>query len=418
MKAPSANSRGLAAPDLTPARAPALDALRRDARGGTFVEYLSLVGVVALCSLGAFTSFGTDVQDLATREGNCVHSLNCTGSASGTGGLGGGGGAGGSGGAGSPGGSGGKGGGFWSDFGEGLVYGDFSDKTSVGTIAGQVVGGLIPVVGQAADVRDLIAAGVDVYKGKDGAWTGVGLAAIGFVPLLGDGVKGLWKGARAIEGAAADAAKHADEAAAIIPTPRAKGDPPSTYSVERAGKTLKIHDETVVDSWGKEHTRLRVDGAPPGEGTLEYSIYRNADGSIANVSIDNLHGVRDTPGAGHALKETLLQRVAGDAPVTSFMNERNERAFHEVLAEKGTPTITDLEQKVPAFAHKGYDYKIEMHDGLATVTMTKNGTGESRIANPEVFQSPGFGKFLDDNNIAAPKGNDVVRPGNDVVPKD
>lgn len=76
-----------------------------------------------------------------------------------------------------------------SEFMRGLALGDFAESESLAAVAGQIVGGLIPVYGQLADVRDLVAALKQVAEGKEGAWASLGLAAVGFVPLFGDVVK-------------------------------------------------------------------------------------------------------------------------------------------------------------------------------------------------------------------------------------
>lgn len=67
---------------------------------------------------------------------------------------------------------------------EGALMGDFGENSSISAIAGQTVVGFIPIVGQIADIRDLLAAGDKVLKGESGAWLDVGLAMIGFVPGL------------------------------------------------------------------------------------------------------------------------------------------------------------------------------------------------------------------------------------------
>jgi hypothetical protein len=56
-----------------------------------------------------------------------------------------------------------------------------------------VVGGLIPGIGLAADIRDLGAAVGHIAEGKEGAWLEMGAAVIGFVPC-GDIAKGIAKG--------------------------------------------------------------------------------------------------------------------------------------------------------------------------------------------------------------------------------
>ncbi|MBL8148830.1 MAG: hypothetical protein JNN15_02755 [Blastocatellia bacterium] len=78
----------------------------------------------------------------------------------------------------------------------GAIVGDFNTKNNTWSkIGGQTVVGLIPIAGQVADVRDTIAAIKNVAEGKEGAWTDLGLAVVGWVPGLGDAAKG---GARAL----------------------------------------------------------------------------------------------------------------------------------------------------------------------------------------------------------------------------
>lgn len=74
---------------------------------------------------------------------------------------------------------------------EGAIVGDFSDNNSWSKTGGQVVVGVIPIVGQIADARDTIAAVRDIAQGKEGGWLSLGAAALGWIPLVGDGAKGL-----------------------------------------------------------------------------------------------------------------------------------------------------------------------------------------------------------------------------------
>jgi hypothetical protein len=85
----------------------------------------------------------------------------------------------------------------------GAIMGDaFEDGDAVMTF-GQIVIGCIPVVGQVADARDVL---VGVHKmwstgGKDGKLQ-TALAMVGFIPVIGDGIKASWKaGRRAVTGA-------------------------------------------------------------------------------------------------------------------------------------------------------------------------------------------------------------------------
>jgi|GEM_PF-4361592 hypothetical protein len=69
---------------------------------------------------------------------------------------------------------------------EGAVEGDFSDNDSTVKVVTQVGVGLIPVVGQLADARDTVAAIQDVRNEREGAWTKLGFALVGWLPIVGD----------------------------------------------------------------------------------------------------------------------------------------------------------------------------------------------------------------------------------------
>ena len=83
-----------------------------------------------------------------------------------------------------------------------ILLGDLyeGESTWLGT-GGAVAIGFIPVLGQIADARDTIAAIGDVIDNPDsaGAWGGLGLAMVGWVPGLGDAVKGVKKGSKLVK---------------------------------------------------------------------------------------------------------------------------------------------------------------------------------------------------------------------------
>lgn len=53
-----------------------LRSLVRDRRGANMVEYILLVGVVALISIAAFKAFGSKVQDKIKEQGDTVGAIN------------------------------------------------------------------------------------------------------------------------------------------------------------------------------------------------------------------------------------------------------------------------------------------------------------------------------------------------------
>jgi pilus assembly protein Flp/PilA len=50
----------------------------KDTRGANMVEYILLVGVVALISIAAFKAFGSKVQSKITEQGSTVGNINAT----------------------------------------------------------------------------------------------------------------------------------------------------------------------------------------------------------------------------------------------------------------------------------------------------------------------------------------------------
>ena len=77
-----------------------------------------------------------------------------------------------------------------------VLKGDFDQGPT--TLLGQVTAvgvGLIPVVGQVADVRDAVAAVKRVFESRKsgGAWAGLGMAAVAFLAGVGDALKAEYK---------------------------------------------------------------------------------------------------------------------------------------------------------------------------------------------------------------------------------
>jgi hypothetical protein len=74
---------------------------------------------------------------------------------------------------------------------KGAVGGDYYENDSWSATAGKFVGGFHP----AADARDISAAATHIAQGKDGAWADLGWSLVGSVPLVGDTIKAVGKGA-------------------------------------------------------------------------------------------------------------------------------------------------------------------------------------------------------------------------------
>ena len=94
----------------------------------------------------------------------------------------------------------------WGSFWSGVFGGDFSDNDSWSKTGGQVLVGLVPWVGQAADARDTLAALDQVRQGRPGAWLGLLAAGVAWVPGAGDALKGAIQGGKKVAGDATEAA--------------------------------------------------------------------------------------------------------------------------------------------------------------------------------------------------------------------
>lgn len=137
---------------------------------------------------------------------------------------------------------------------DGLVKGDFSDNDSWSATAGQVIGGFIPFVGQAADARDTVAAIGGVIDGKDGAWGNLGLTALGWIPGVGDLAKGAIRGGEKVVDAGSDVAgqatRHADDVAdAARPRIEMDGGSKGNWSSELNARNLKPDADYVVNGY-------------------------------------------------------------------------------------------------------------------------------------------------------------------------
>jgi hypothetical protein len=281
---------------------------RSRTRGASHVGILVATGIVVTLGLGAVTVLGNAASDTTEKQSSCLQSFSCADGAS-SGGSGaplaglpggsGGGSNGGTPGATTPGAgptgvggarpaapaSGGGVGGFFRDVVRGATLGDYAEGSSVGQTIGQIGIGLVPFVGQAADVRDFTAAARDVWQGRQGGWLSLAVATVAFVPLIGDGVKVAVRGGREAMGEGAQAiARRATE---VTPAVRAADDAEAGL-VGAAGRrtddasraAVRVTDETVegvraayhrASQWADDNWD-RIAALPPGTNpALSYS---------------------------------------------------------------------------------------------------------------------------------------------------
>ena len=195
--------------------------LLHDRRGANLVEYLILVGLVALLALGGYRAFGSSVSAKSEAQAACVADFGGCQGAEGerilptrseivdqasdaataedpfadapityeSDGVGD---------------DGAEDSGLWAgakSLVAGAVGGDFAGDQGWSGLAGQTVVGFIPVVGQIADVRDTVAAIRDIREGKEGSWVNGVAVGVAWFPGFGDALKGLFRGARRVEAA-------------------------------------------------------------------------------------------------------------------------------------------------------------------------------------------------------------------------
>ncbi len=133
----------------------------------------------------------------------------------------------------------------WDNIINGAVYGDFAADTGWGGVGSQVVIGLMPVVGQIADIRDTIANIVNVWNDptSGAAWLGLGAAVVAWAPGL-DFAKGTFRAGREIATEVGQAAfRNADEVGQAVVRrgtqlefPFARGASVQTPGVTEAGE--------------------------------------------------------------------------------------------------------------------------------------------------------------------------------------
>ncbi|SDA36208.1 DNA/RNA non-specific endonuclease [Sphingomonas sp. NFR15] len=223
---------------------------------------------------------------------------------------------------------------------EGAVKGDFAGNPSWSATAGQVAMGFVPIAGQIADVRDAAHAIGQIWNGETGGWTNLAASAVGFIPGVGDAVKGLIRGGEKASAEVAGAvAKHADEAVQageklavkrfstaaefnasankaaantryeygsyayttdakgrvqtaegkIALTPTGRNDNPLQSQIGHEGRDTDVGFHLIADRFGGQTNRLNVvpgNGKPIGDGlpNLNTGAYKRFENTVADIA--------------------------------------------------------------------------------------------------------------------------------------
>jgi hypothetical protein len=197
---------------------------------------------------------------------------------------------------------------------DGFVRGDFSGNDSWSATAGQVVAGFIPIVGQIADVRDAAAAVGGIVSGREGAWADLGLAALGFVPGIGDVAKGAVRGgAQAVEAGteiAQQAARHGDDIAAAAARGADDIAAGATRSADdvAAGAAQGADDVAAGAARGADEAGAVVRTGRVGRNEVSWTV--DAEGRPVHAEA-TLHEVHD--GTPRSSAEQRAQRETGHA---------------------------------------------------------------------------------------------------------
>lgn len=235
---------------------------------------------------------------------------------------------------------------------DGLVKGDFSDNDSWSATAGQVIGGFIPVVGQIGDARDTVSAIGDVIQGKDGAWGNLGLAAVAWVPGVGDLAKGAIRGGeKALDAGsevAQQATRHSDEIAdAVRPRIEMDGGSKGDWSPELNARNLTPNADYVVNG---------------------YTYRTDAQGRVADVEgqLDLHTADRNSYQQGVSGREARLPDDQGGHLIASIFNGPGDRV--NLVPMNGNFNMgawRDLERTFQTALNEGktVDVKIEVKYG-------------------------------------------------------
>lgn len=211
----------------------------------------------------------------------------------------------------------------------GAVAGDFSDNESWSKTGGQVAVGLIPVVGQIADARDTAAAIKDVAQGKDGAWINLGAAAIGWIPLIGDGAKaGLRVGRRILKESEKEVAE------AVVKRAAKEGieltEAAAKEATERALKeeaVLGRLDELAVQGHGPQRHSSHIT-----EQQLEDRAVKGFD-PVTGTTHDAYNKFPDGTPKPHGYSKDATKIVSDEAYVNAETYVRNSQGFNDLVAE-------------------------------------------------------------------------------------
>ncbi len=195
----------------------------------------------------------------------------------------------------------------WGSFLEGAIKGDFSDNDSWSKTAGQVVAGVVPFAGQAADARDTLAALNQVREGRPGGWLSLLAAGVGWFPGAGDALKGAVRGGRKVAGEAAEAAleqgarRVGKEAAGEVGEHAARG----ASAAEGASAIAPRRSAGLGEAASIDYRSTFFDANPEWRGQvvvhhgIERQVLQRYPGLLSEAELHSLENLRGIPKTGN-----------------------------------------------------------------------------------------------------------------------
>ncbi len=257
----------------------------------------------------------------------------------------------------------------WGSFLEGAIKGDFSDNDSWSKTAGQVVAGVVPFAGQAADARDTLAALNQVREGRPGGWLSLLAAGVGWFPGAGDALKGAIRGGKKVAGEVAEAtleqgarragseaagevgerAAHRTSDVGASSTIAAKtteirlGDGDVVYRVDEVGRTIEVDAKITGPHRGraKGHRPEPPGGLIPGEHRGHLAPEGGVDDPrLVNVSQNIISEAPRSNLGPKKVFDNLLSRIAAQNPGAVV------RGRHKPLFRSGETRPHAVEHKI------------------------------------------------------------------------
>ena len=181
--------------------------------------------------------------------------------------------------------------GFW-----GQVFGGelYEGETSWLGTAGEVVVGLIPIVGQGADIRDTAGSMRKIWRGERGGWLSLVASGVGWVPGAGDSLKGFVKGGRQAAKASAEvaqgaarelsqaAARNADEIMGAGRRAAQEGGQATRRTTKELGQAGEEAARRTMLKAGYGEMPARLPGNKGFDGVF---VKRGADGSVSDIVV-------------------------------------------------------------------------------------------------------------------------------------